>query len=65
MLANIPKEFADEYNLMVVIDQNNWVYLEIRKGVYGLPEAGKLANESGNLSCVSSSWTIFGIKYVG
>ena len=44
-LADIPAEFADEYNLAAVVDHNDWVYFEIRKGVYGLPQAGKLAND--------------------
>ncbi len=40
----IPQEFIDEYNLMTYI-HNEWVYFEITKGIYGLKQAGKLAND--------------------
>ena len=40
----IPQEFIDEYNLMAYV-HNGWVYFEITKGIYGLKQAGKLAND--------------------
>ena len=40
----IPKEFIEEYNLMTYV-HNGWVYFEITKGIYGLKQAGKLAND--------------------
>jgi hypothetical protein len=43
-LADIPQEFIDEYNLAAYA-HNGWIYFEITKGVYGLKQAGKLANE--------------------
>jgi hypothetical protein len=43
-LADIPEEFILEYNLTAYV-HNGWVYFEINKGVYGLKQAGKLAND--------------------
>ena len=40
----IPQEFIEEYNLMAYV-HNGWVYFEITKGIYGLKQAGKLAND--------------------
>jgi hypothetical protein len=40
----IPQEFIDEYNLMTYV-HNGWVYFEITNGIYGLKQAGKLAND--------------------
>ena len=35
---------TDEYNLTPYA-HNGWIYFEIIKGCYGLPQAGKLAND--------------------
>ena len=43
-LALIPQEIIDQYELQSKV-HNDKVYLEIRKGMYGLPQAGILANE--------------------
>jgi hypothetical protein len=43
-LSVIPQEVIDEYNLEKYA-YNGWVYFEIRKGMYGLKQAGKLAND--------------------
>ncbi|KAL7425592.1 hypothetical protein ACHAXH_000063, partial [Discostella pseudostelligera] len=43
-LTDIPTEFIDEYTL-TEYTYNGWVYFEINKGVYGLKQAGKLAND--------------------
>ena len=40
----IPKESWDKYNLEQLADGDS-VMMEITKGIYGLPEAGKLAHE--------------------
>ena len=37
-----PKEFLDEYQLHDHIHDGK-LYIRIKKGVYGLPQAGKLA----------------------
>ena len=43
-LALIPKEFQDAYNLKEKA-KNGFVYMEINKGMYGLPQAGILAHK--------------------
>ena len=42
-LQDIPTEFINEYNL-TAFTHHDWVYFEIRKGVYGLPQSCMLAN---------------------
>jgi hypothetical protein len=39
----IPKEIIDQYDLLPLVHTGN-VYIEIRKGMYGLPQAGIIAN---------------------
>ncbi len=36
-LTNIPQEVIDEYNLKAKVIEDGHVYVEIRKGIYGLP----------------------------
>ena len=43
-LSIIPQEVIDAYNLDKYA-YNGWVYFEISKGMYGLKQAGKLANK--------------------
>ena len=40
----IPKEFIDEYNFWPLV-YNGFVYCQIDRGMYGLPQAGILANK--------------------
>ena len=40
----IPQEIIDEYALHKIVDEDGWVYLDIVKGVYGLKQAGIIAN---------------------
>ena len=42
-LTDIPQEFIDEYNLHNYFHEG-WVYLEIRNGVYGIPQSDSLTN---------------------
>jgi len=42
-VAVLPAEIIDHYNLWLVIHKRH-VYVEIQCGMYGLPQAGKLAN---------------------
>ena len=44
-LAIIPEEIIIKYNLRDLVDKDGWVYVEIRKGIHGLPQAGILANQ--------------------
>jgi hypothetical protein len=43
-ITDIPEEFIWEYGLAGLEDKNGWIYFEIRRGCYGLPQAGILAN---------------------
>ena len=40
----IPEKIIESYNLQVLAT-DGWVYIEIQKGTYGLPQAGILANK--------------------
>ena len=42
-INDIPIEFIDEYNLQAVT-KNLWIYFEMVRGCYGLPQSRKLAN---------------------
>ena len=41
---DIPQEFIEEYDLSKS-SQNGWIYFEILRGCYGLPQSGRLAND--------------------
>jgi hypothetical protein len=41
----LPQEIIDKYNLTEIVNANGWVYVEICKGMYSLPQAGILANK--------------------
>jgi hypothetical protein len=43
-LADIPHEFIDKYKLNKIAC-DSWIYFEMRRGMYGLPQAGILANK--------------------
>ena len=43
-LKLIPQDIVEEYNLHA-ISHDGYVYFQIEKGMYGLPQAGKIANE--------------------
>ncbi len=44
-LADIPVEIIEECKLHEIVTDNSYVYFEIRKGMYGLPQAGLIAQE--------------------
>ena len=44
-LEIIPKEIIVKYNLWDLVNEEGWVYIEIRKGMYSLPQAGIIANQ--------------------
>ena len=44
-LSDLPKYFVTLYNLASKVDKKDFVYLEIRRGMYGLPQAGILAQQ--------------------
>ncbi len=41
----IPNKIIDHYNLRNIVTPDGWVYIEIWKGRYGLPQAGILADQ--------------------
>ena len=43
-IKDVPKEFLEEYNLKEY-EHNGWIYFEIVRASYGLPQAGKLSND--------------------
>jgi hypothetical protein len=43
-IALIPTEIIEAYNLLPLV-HNGHIYVEIRRGMYGLPQAGILANQ--------------------
>jgi hypothetical protein len=44
LLSRFPEEIIQKYNLNALA-VDGWVYIEIRKGMYGLKQAGLLANK--------------------
>jgi hypothetical protein len=43
LLTRFPRAAIEKYNLEAMV-VDDWVYIEIRKGMYGLKKAGLLAN---------------------
>ena len=43
-LSAIPQEIIDEYDLTTYA-HNGWIYYEVVRGCYGLPQSGRLAND--------------------
>eukprot|EP00957_Ditylum_brightwellii_P081272 6182206-Ditylum_brightwellii.AAC.1 len=41
----LPQEIVTTYKLDEIKLQDGWVYIEIKKGMYGQPQAGILANK--------------------
>ncbi len=41
----LPQEISDKYKLTNIVHANGWVYVNIWKGMYGLPQASILANK--------------------
>ena len=39
-VSDLPEDFVTLYNLVSKVDKNGFVYLKIRRGMYGLPQAG-------------------------
>ena len=44
-LEMFPDDVIEEYNLRERVEPNGYVYIEVRKGMYGLPQAGILAQK--------------------
>eukprot|EP00956_Cyclotella_meneghiniana_P039501 scaffold172743_cov70-Cyclotella_meneghiniana.AAC.1 len=44
-MADLPEEIIKEYRLRKIVNTKGFVFVEVTKGMYGLPQAGLLANE--------------------
>ena len=44
-LKDLPQEFVDLYVLNKIVEDDRNVYINIQKGMYGLPQAGILAQQ--------------------
>jgi hypothetical protein len=44
-LSDIPEEVTTEYNLNQYATQDGWIYIEVKRGMYGLPQAGSLGHD--------------------
>jgi len=42
----MPEEIRSQYNLYSLVDDNGYVYCEVRKGMYGLKQAARLAYDN-------------------
>jgi hypothetical protein len=44
-LSDIPEEVINEYNLREKATPDGWIYIEVVRGMYGLPQAGSLGHD--------------------
>jgi hypothetical protein len=44
-LSDIPEEVIKEYNLHEKATADGWIYIEVVRGMYGLPQAGSLGHD--------------------
>ena len=44
-ITDIPDEVIEHYKLKSLVPQEGYVYCEINRGMYGLPQAGLIAQE--------------------
>ncbi len=44
-IGNIPEKIINEYNLRNKVTASGHVHIKANKGMYGLPQAGLIANE--------------------
>ena len=40
-----PQEIIDAYNLTALVDNQGWIYMRIKKGMYWLKQNGIIANQ--------------------
>jgi hypothetical protein len=41
-LTILPDKIIDQYHLQTIAGVDGWIYVELRRGMYGLPQAGLL-----------------------
>ena len=45
LLKIIPQEIIDSYDLNALVYNQGWIYMRIEKGMYGMKQAGIIANQ--------------------
>ena len=45
LCKNIPQDFIDANDLEPLFNEHGFIYMQIQKGMYGLKQAGKIAND--------------------
>jgi hypothetical protein len=56
-ISKLPDEFIAEYDLTLIATPDGWVYMEVRKGMPGLKQAGGIANDRLTAHLASGSMT--------
>jgi hypothetical protein len=63
LLSRFPEEIVNKYNLdALAVD--GWVYIEIRKGMYGLKQAGLLCQQTAT-NAFGTIWLLPGAPHPG
>ena len=44
-LKIIPQEIINTYDLKALVDDQGWIYMRTKKGIYGLKQDGIIANQ--------------------
>jgi hypothetical protein len=44
-MADIPEEFIELYNIRQLATPEGYIYVQVQKGMYGLPQAGIIAQQ--------------------
>ncbi len=44
-LDSLPQEIINKYKFTNIVDADGWIYVEVQKGMYGLPQAGILVKK--------------------
>ena len=44
-MSDIPEDVIQHYKLQVVVEADGYVYCQVEKGMYGLPQAGIIAQD--------------------
>ena len=45
LLKIIPQEIINAYNLTALVDNQGWIHMRIKKGMYGIKQAGIISNK--------------------
>jgi hypothetical protein len=56
-LELFPEDVIDEYNLRSLVDDKGYIFCEVQRGMYGLPQAGILAQEQLEIKLNKAGYT--------